>query len=329
MGARATSFGGGPDGTGTMKHGDDDTIIDRAIGWQQAIALGEVDWDGLTRWLEADPRHRLVFDEIALIDDAVDRHREAIAAILPRDEALTDRRNGRRWLIGGSVAAALALAIGVPMLQNPATSPTIYASAPGKTRSVTLDDGSRIALSAASTISVGPRQRHIALTGGAAYFDVPHDSARHLVIMASGYRIADIGTRFAVDAGSGRVSVAVAEGSVTVTPPHGAAVTLHAGQRLSGTADAPPEVSSVSPAAVGSWRGGRLIYNNAPLAMVADDISRYRGSPVVIDPALADRRFSGVLVIGDGSGLVADLAGVAGLKVVRRGDIVVLHGGAA
>jgi transmembrane sensor len=309
----------------------DESIVDRAIAWQQAVAAGEADWAALTLWLEADPRHAAAFDEAALLDDAVTRHRAAIAAILPRDEAAEPaparRRTGWRWAAGGGVAAALAVAIAVPMLlPAPEAAPTVYASQPGRTRDVALADGSRITLSAASRISVGAHQRSIALDSGAAWFDVPHDPARQLTITAQGYRITDIGTRFSVDAEAGRVVVAVAQGQVTVDPPVGDTVTLAAGQRLSGTGGAAPVVSAVAAQSVGAWRTGRLVYNDAPLGMVAADISRYRGAPVVVDPALKGRRFSGVLVIGDGSTLVSDLAGVAGLRVERRGDAVVLRG---
>jgi len=309
-----------------------ESIFDRAIAWQQAAATGDADWAALTLWLEADPRHAAAFDEAALIDDTVDRHRAAIAAILPRDEAAEPapprRRAGWRWAAGGGLAAALAVVVALPMLQQaPEAAPTVYASQPGRTRDVALADGSRITLSAASRISVGAHQRTIALDSGAAWFDVPHDPTRQLTVTAGGYRITDIGTRFSVDAEDGRVVVAVAQGQVTVDPPVGDAVTLAAGQRLSGTVDAAPVVSAVAAQSVGAWRTGRLVYNDAPLSMVAADISRYRGAPVVVDPSLKGRRFSGVLVIGDGSTLVSDFAGVAGLRVERRGDAVVLRGG--
>lgn len=316
----------GANGTQAMDNAAEDAILEQAIAWQQALARDDADWTGFTEWLESNPRNRVVFDEVTFFDDMIERNREAVRTILPREE--TARRGGRRWLIGTGIAAALVAAVGLPLLlQTPQASPVVYASRPGETRTVALADGSRIALSADSAVEVA--DHHITLDRGDAYFNIPHDPARRLTITAGGYRIEDIGTRFAIDTGADRVAVAVAEGRLTVTPPTGDKVTLTADQRLAGGRDAPPRITTTIPDAVGSWRKGRLVYDDAPLTMVADDVSRYRGSPVILDPALADRRFSGVLVIGDGSQLVSDLAGLAGLHMERRGDTVVLGAGTA
>jgi len=303
-------------------------IVDGAVRWQQAIVRDDMDWNGFTAWLEADPRHRAAFDDLALIDAAIDRHRPAIRAILPADDGaepqIGRRGTGRRWFIGGGIAAAIALAVGTPLLYAPGPDATLYASRAGETRTIALTDGSQLALSADSAVSVSASQRQIEVTRGAAYFDVPHDPARQLAVTVGDYRITDIGTRFAVDTDGARVSIAVAEGKVAVTPPNGSAVALAAGQRLDATGDSPPEVTPIAPAAVASWRQGRLVYDNTPLTAVTHDISRYTGSRVDLAPGLDNRRFSGVLVIGDGSHLVSDLAAVAGLAVERDGARIVL-----
>ena len=308
-----------------MEHGAEHAIFEAAIAWQQALDRDDADWAGFTEWLESDPKNRVVFDDLTFFDGMIERNRDAVRAILPREEER--RASGRRWLAGTGIAAALALAVGLPLLQSPEASPILYASRAGETRTVALKDGAHVALSADSAIAVAGRR--ITLTRGDAYFAVPHDPARRLTVIAQGYRISDIGTHFAIETGAGRVVVEVAEGSVTVTPPGGETVTLGAGQRFTAGPDAPSRVTPVAASAVGSWREGRLVYDDAPLPMVADDVSRYQGSPVIVAPALTDRRFSGVLVIGDGSQLVSDLAGLAGLRVERRGDTVVLGAAAS
>lgn len=312
----------------------DTAIVEAAIAWQQAIARGDdgMDWQAFTDWLETDPRHRTAFDEIALIDAGVDEHRSAIRDILheqssEEESAFTDHRSPalqRRWFLGTGIAAALALAIGFPVMQSRDAAPTDYATGPGATRSVTLADGSRIELSADSAISVGSRQRQVAILRGAAYFDVAHDPSRQLVVTAGNYRIGDIGTRFSVDLAQDRISIAVAEGKVIVTSPSNDPVPLERGQRLTGEGNAPAELTRVTPDAIASWRQGRLIYDNTSLRKVAGDISRYTGKRIDLAAALDNRRFSGVLVIGDGSHLVSDLADVADLAVERDGARTVL-----
>ena len=313
-----------------MDNGEADTIVDRAIEWHQAVAREDVDWDSLTRWLEADLRHRDAFNEISMIDAAIDGDREAIRKLLPSEPANDEAapRVARRWLIGSGIAAVLAVAVALPILQAPDASPIVYATGAGEAKTVTLADGSQIALSAASTIDVADNQHRIALTQGAAVFDIRHDPSRQLTVTAGTYRITDIGTRFAIDTAPGHVSVAVAKGQVSVTTPDAKPVVVGAGYRLSSHGADDPSLSPIAVESIGSWQRGRLVYDNAPLSMVAADISRYSGAPIVLAPALGDRRFSGVLVIGNGSRLVSDLAGVAGLSVRRQDGTVMLGAGA-
>jgi len=43
---------------------------------------------------------------------------------------------------------------------------------------------------------------------------------------------------------------------------------------------------------------------------------------------VADRPFSGVLIVGDGSGLVGEVAQFMDLRIVHKGGIVLLRAGA-
>jgi transmembrane sensor len=237
----------------------------------------------------------------------------------------TERHStGRRWFIGTGIAAALALVIGLPLIQSQEAQSVAYATNPGATRGMALDDGSRLTLSADTAVSVDHRQHRVTVARGAVYFDVRHDPARQLVVEADGYRIADIGTRFSVDLAGDRVSIAVAQGSITVTPPVGDSLRLDAGDAVSGGREGALVRANVAPDAVASWRRGRLTYENASLTKVASDISRYTGERIAVAATAGDRRFSGVLVIGDSSHLVSDFAAVAALAIHRGPDRVVL-----
>ena len=332
---------GGPRGDWTALMGpalDNETILDQAIAWHRAQDDADFDWDGFTLWLEADPAHRTAFDSIALIDARIADHRATLAALMPSMEAPSmgmsvppgAMRSPRRRWIGGGIAAALALAVGIPFFRPSMPPPVDYRTGPGQARTIVLKDGSRIALAAASHLRVaGAAQDRLALEGS-ALFDIPHRPDRTMTIDAGGQQISDIGTRFDILADARMMRVAVAEGRISVAPRDGGdTVELPAGRQLlvdrvtrRGT------TAAISPGTVGSWQQGRLVYEGVPLSLVASDLSRYAGVPVKAGADVADRPFSGVLIVGDGSGLVGEVAQFMDLRIVHKGGIVLLRAGA-
>lgn len=46
--------------------------IDEAAAWFAAQDRPDFDWDGFTNWLEVDPVNRVSFDEMLLLDCALD-----------------------------------------------------------------------------------------------------------------------------------------------------------------------------------------------------------------------------------------------------------------
>lgn len=311
-----------------------ETIIDQAIVWHRAQDDADFDWDGFTLWLEADPAHRAAFDEIALLDDRIAGHRSALAALLPpvglpavESQVAAPRR--RIVWAGGGIAAAIALAVAIPAFLPSAPPAADYHTGAGQHRTIALKDGSRIALAASSHLRVeGDGQDQLALEGSAT-FDIPHRPGRTMTIRAGGQEISDIGTRFDILADARTMRVAVAEGVIAVRPAgESHAVHLAAGRQLViDRAAHQGEMSAVTPAAIGSWQQGRLVYENVPLSLVLSDISRYAGTPVRAGADIADRRFSGVLIVGDGSGLAGEVAQLMDLRIVREGGAVMLRAG--
>jgi len=167
----------------------------------------------------------------------------------------------------------------------------------------------------------GTQQNDMTLEGG-ALFDIRHDPDRALTINAGGQRISDIGTRFDVLALPGHVRVTVAEGRVAIgqTGNEGA-IELPAGRGIAiDTAAHAARIRAIATQDVGSWRAGRLVYNDAPLSLVAADLSRYVGREIVASPDVTARRFSGVLASGDGAELVDELGEVMGLETRAEGN---------
>ena len=82
-----------------------------------------------------------------------------------------------------------------------------------------------------------------------------------------------------------------------------------------------PIVQDVDVTSIGGWRTGLLVYNDAPLAVVAEDLKRTAGMDVHIAPTAVDLSFRGALIIdADRNRTIADLAALSGTKVQRQGN---------
>jgi transmembrane sensor len=185
-----------------------------------------------------------------------------------------------------------------------------------------MGDGGAVTLSPASRLRVSDHGRELVLAG-AASFDIPHRPDRVLTVHVGGIDLVDIGTRFEVSTAPGLVRVAVAEGRLTARLPGGRDAPVTAGlQLLVDSEGGKAELSPFRAGGIGSWRRGRLVYDNMPLALVAADIGRYAGVEVRVNPDVSRRRFSGILTTGNGLGLVRTLAQLMDLDARPEGKLV-------
>jgi transmembrane sensor len=315
----------------------DDVALDQAIAWHQALDRDDADWDGYIAWLEADPRHRALFDEIALLDRVVDERADALREnVTPAAasegtpiKSYASGKSHRRWWLGGALAAALAAAIVIPtFLAAPAD--TIYTTASGETRRLAIGRGEVVELAPASQLIVKNGDPNaLELAQGEAFFSVMHDPGRLLNIKAGDFAVSDIGTKFGINLAAGSVTVSVSEGLVNVAPPGGMSQRLGAGEQIIGHAGTLSKVKPIASSDVGSWRSGRLIYNDTPLRIVADDLARYSGKKVIVAPAISEQPFSGVLIIGDGTKLFQNVADLMAISYQANEDSVRFTAGPA
>lgn len=303
-------------------------ISEQAARWHARQDRDDMEWDGFTAWLEADPRHREAFDDIAMIDEHIGRHRDLLGApptIIGLQAAEGQESRRRRiapWLVAAA-AAVIVVVVGTTTLRqaDPSAPPAEY-RAGSATRVVDLGNGARVSLAPGSTLVAEEIGRGDLSLSGRATFAVRHDPDRQLLVRVEGYRIRDVGTRFDVVAGGGMVNVMVAQGRVAVKSPSGAEVELAAGRSLTGFADGRVTSFEAGPAGVVAWKAGPLAYDRVPLGIVAAEVARMSGSPVEIDPAIERRPFSGVLAPAAGDRMAKALAAVAGLELRRdRGTI--------
>ncbi len=295
--------------------------ITEASQWLAGQASDSFDWDGFTAWLEADPSHRQAYDELALIDRDLDELPPLAEQIA--DPANDNRPHWGRWAAGGAIAASLAF--GLMFLQlGPApqgdvqSGATVYAAA-SERRDVDLGDGIQASLAPNSLISV---TGHEIAAQGEVYFAVDHRDDRPLTVHSGPLTVQDIGTRFAVRNDGATAEVAVEEGRLSaMLEGNKARHTVRAGQRLRvELGSLALLVDPIEPAAIADWRDGTLTFQNAPLVLVAERLSRYSGTKVSVDQVIGDRRFSGDVAIGKGEDPAQSVAGILGIRAVHQKD---------
>lgn len=237
------------------------------------------------------------------------------------------------------IAAGLAAALGAVALWNrlsPGTpAPTTYtvSTAVGGRDSLTFADGSRILVGAASRLVVrgvaGQRPDSVSLDGQ-AYFDIPHDASRPFRVIAGDASITDLGTRFTVRHLAGRrTMVEVHEGSVGFGVPGGAPLELMAGGRalrlgVGSPAPVPGQADSLAPA----WTEGRLVFVEASLAEVGEELRRWYGVELTAtDSALRDRRVTASFAGESRVDVVRILALAVGATASWQGDTARLEPG--
>lgn len=302
--------------------------LDEALAWVRRIHdPGFSDWEAHLAWLEADPRQAAAFDEASLMIEAATEGlapppRPRATSPMPINDNLVEPiaapRRRARWRtgLGIAVAAGFAAVVAVPSLMRTGAQPYVVSTAPGERR-ILMVDGTGIALNGDSRLRLDRANARIAvLEQGEAFFTVRHDAAHPFAVQAGGARFRDVGTAFDIVQRAGVTQITVREGAVLYDP-GGAAVRLDGGQSMR-VADNTATVQAVDTAAIGGWRSGRLLYREAPLSDVAQDIARNIGEPVAVDPALSQRRFSGVVMIdADRPRMFRRMAAVMGVTIRR------------
>jgi transmembrane sensor len=184
----------------------------------------------MRQWLR-EPTHYRAMLEMARVWRGMDMM-AALAELFPLDDG---RDQPRRSFLGGLVAALSAICIVLllsTLLSGSAPWNLInashmamehqgYGTVPGEVRSVSLRDGTQMAMNSNTALAVlySPRSRDVYLVRGEASFKVAHDELRPFYVHAGKRVLKAVGTEFnvrvlAVD----EVELTVIEGRVKVLP---------------------------------------------------------------------------------------------------------------
>ena len=285
------------------------------------------DWEAFTIWLEGDPARAQAYDALMAQDAELDAiiPPDPVAMPVAANDVAPTRRQAWRWAAGGAIAAALVATVSIGMMNRA----DIYSvsTRPGETRRIALDDGTTIELNGDTRLRLDRKDlRFAVLDRGEAAFTVRHDAGDPFRVTVGDAVFEDAGTVFNIVHTDKATRIGVSEGKVIYNP-EAEAIALPAGRALADDADG-LRVMDVAPAAVASWREGRLVYANAAIGDISQDIGRSLGIRVTATPGAQAMRFTGTIRLDrDPARFFAGAAPLMGLSAVRQGDAWVLKQG--
>ncbi|WP_433850844.1 FecR family protein [Brucella pseudogrignonensis] len=274
-----------------------------------------------SRWVDADLPSAMIASEDAA----------QLSGYLDAIEQVRKRRRVRNALAGvaGILVAAL---VGFDVwIENPHFLQNLsadYVTARAERQTITLPDGSTVLLDADSAMSTDmtAEKRSVKFLRGAAYFDVKSSEIPFVVDAGRG-ETRVTGTAFSVEILGKDVAVNLARGHVIVSSEaDGQSAKLEAGQ---GVGYDNVGLGSVHPVAIDeamAWQKGRLIFDQARLGDILNQIGRYRsGRVVVLGNGLADQLVSGNLPLEDSDSALASLQATVGFRISHlTGKLVII-----
>ena len=276
-------------------------------------------------WAElptSDPEHRL--DIQGLIERARTDHDENVVT-LPSRPLTSGKRRSLTLTAWAAALAGVTFAIGLAWWVYVSQADK-YRTGVGEQRTVRLLDGSKIELNALSSVRVSLSNSvlDVDLIEGQAFFHVAKDSARPFLVHSDGTTVRAVGTQFDVYRKSTGTVVTVLEGRVAVAQTRGPEVTgqagavppaqvfLIAGEQVTVPVqhgmEERPQPKQTDVAVATAWVQKRLVFEETPLAEVAEEFNRYNTRHLlIVDPKLRTMGISGVYSSTDPDSLLGFL----------------------
>ncbi len=322
-----------------------DAIEEEAALWALRLDGGEMTSEMQTElkaWTHRSARHQQALERMSAMWRTADSL-DALAQIAPMNQA-DPKPPLLRALVGGAIAAGLALLIGAVSVWMGAfslqTQHEEIRTAIGKQQTITLSDGSIMTLNTAShaRIDINRKLRSVTLLEGEAHFDVAKDKNRPFRVFAANGLVQAVGTAFVVRIRDEEVDVIVEEGVVQLfrkalqTEP--ASATRAGGEWRSLAALTVAESATfddrlerrekMEPSALKRkllWRDGFLAFSGESLADVVEEMGRYTDMEIIIDGSeLAALPIAGSYEAGNLQGMFDSLERAFGIRASRDAD---------
>lgn len=282
-------------------------MIDAAIDWSLRVNYNTPDTavrQAFEQWLAADSRHALAWRRmLAIAGELRTVPREVTLGMLQNHDA--SRRNRRRavkilMLTGTAGMSAWLAGTHTPWQRLMASAST----ATGERRTLTLDDGTTVALNTDTAIAshFDEHERRVELLRGEIYITTGPDAqaSRHrpFRVRTSQGLLEALGTRFLVRQENDAIRLAVHEGAVAMQPKRGVAAVAQTGEQWLMHAAGSERTDRADFEPTG-WLNGVITARNMPLRDFLSELGRYRNGILRADEAIADHPVTGVYQLQD------------------------------
>lgn len=307
----------------TSRATPDRRLRNEAQDWLLLLTSGRAtaaDARALQQWCAQSPQHAEAFEQAKRL-----WHGLKPAAELLQQQA-QPRRFGRRAFLGGALAASVALvAVRVSVPGGFAGLNADYRTEVGEQRRVELEDGLSLELNTQTRIS-----RHELAGGGEGIellegeVEISSQSALPVRVQAGNGWLSASQARFNVRNTHSSVCVTCIDGVLQVEVA-GRLIRLDSGRQLTYDSRRVGEPKAVDPAAVIAWREQVLVFDNATLNTVIDEINRYRpGMLVLLNAELGKRKVQARFNLNQLAGVALLIRDAYGAKCTELPGGVVL-----
>lgn len=299
------------------RQSDDEARFAEAARWQARLR-GDANPEArqsFEHWLRQDARHPAAMEEA----DALSAAFSDAARVLEKHPTFPahSRRRHVRLAAAASLAAFVVAAFWFAIdVRHDETTQW------GQTRALTLSDGTKVILAPGSAVNIriSDRERRIFLARGEAFFRVAHDVSRPFTVSTPGAEAKVLGTVFDVRVRAEGVRVGVEQGRVAVRAGHADSDVLTAGLIADLTADGVHRVHGASVASTTAWTRSQLMFFNAPLQEVMDELGRYRPGMIWLrGDAVKKLAVSGAFNVRDPETTLDAIVASLGLRSFRAG----------
>ncbi|MGI9287013.1 MAG: FecR family protein [Pseudomonadales bacterium] len=327
-------------------------LLDEAAEWIARLRSDQVsaaDQQAFAVWLSQGVAQREAFDQIEnlwqdlgvvqhLPDEALPAEQTVNPVPIHASNHFKITRSlpmfGRRAL-AAAAAIVVAVLLTWQLLPEDSRDASVFRTAIGEQKTITLDDGSTLILNTNTKVGVdySTARRGLKLQRGEAYFMVAKDGQRPFVVEFDEVTVTAVGTAFNIHREQEQALITVTEGEVKVVDKHtqsdAAAATERVRAKQQVVVRKKQGLSAVTNTDVQqatAWQRQQLVFNGTRLSDVVVELNRYSAQQIKIaDPLLNSLQVSGVFRLDDPQATLQGLEASLVLEHAEQDGLILLY----